>query len=81
LEAAGYACTKAGGSLGLFDVITIGPTSAPSVKAGTARLSRAEREQMTALVVPVGVSVEYWQWKDYARKPVIEVLTALPRLP
>ena len=25
LEAAGYLCTKAGGSLGLFDVIAIGP--------------------------------------------------------
>ena len=25
LEAAGYSCTKAGGSLGLFDVIAIGP--------------------------------------------------------
>ena len=37
LEAAGYTCTKAGGSLGVFDVIAIGPRDirAIQVKAGT----------------------------------------------
>lgn len=76
LEADGYLCTKAGGSLGLFDIIAIGPTDikAIQVKAGTARLSRAEREAMTALVVPEYVSVEYWQWRDYAREPVVDVI-------
>lgn len=76
LEADGYLCTKAGGSLGVFDVIAIGPhdVKAIQVKCGTARLSRAERAAMTALVVPPNVSVEYWLWRDYARQPDVETL-------
>jgi hypothetical protein len=37
LEAAGYVCTKAGGSLGLFDVIAVGALDVRliQVKAGT----------------------------------------------
>ena len=43
LEADGYVCTKAGGSLGVFDVIALGPNAVRclQVKAGNARLSRS----------------------------------------
>jgi len=43
LEADGYCCTKGGGSLGVFDIIAIGPADvrAIQVKAGTS--SRAVR--------------------------------------
>ena len=76
LEAAGYCCTKAGGSLGIFDVIAIGPQDirAIQVKCGGARLSPAEREAIGALRVPANVSREYWRFPDYARTPLIEVL-------
>lgn len=76
LEAAGYVCTKAGGSLGIFDVIAIGPADVRclQVKAGTARLSGAEREAIAALSVPANVSREYWRFPDYCRAPLIERL-------
>lgn len=62
LEAAGYVCTKAGASLGLFDVIAIGPTTCGlQVKAGSNYLSAIEREQTQALTVPAAVSRECWR--------------------
>ena len=77
LETAGYCCTKAGGSLGVFDVIAIGPVNvrAIQVKCGTARLSPLEREQIRATDVPPNCTKEYWRFLDYARKPLIEVLS------
>lgn len=76
LEAAGYLCTKAGGSLGLFDVVALGPVDvkAIQVKCGTARLSPLEREAICDLSLAENVSTEYWLWKDYARTATIEVL-------
>jgi hypothetical protein len=76
LEAEGYCCTRAGGSLGVFDVIAIGSThvGAIQVKAGTSRLTPAERRAVGAIVVPDNVSREYWRFLDYARAPIIERL-------
>ena len=76
LETAGYCCTKAGGSLGIFDVIALGPRDvrAIQVKSGTARLSAIEREQMLATEVPPNCTREYWRFPDYARQPLIEIL-------
>lgn len=76
LEAAGYCCTKAGGSLGIFDVIALGPRDvrAIQVKSGTARLSALEREQIQVTEVPPNCSKEYWRFVDYARTPIIELL-------
>lgn len=76
LEADGYVCTKAGGSLGVFDVIAIGPADvrAIQVKAGTSRLARAERVAILALAVPANVSRECWRFPDYCRQPTIERL-------
>jgi hypothetical protein len=53
-EAAGYVCTRAGGSLGLLDVIATGPADMrlSLVKAGTKHLSQVEREQITELATP-----------------------------
>jgi Holliday junction resolvase len=76
LEAAGYCCTKAGGSLGLFDVIALGSkdVKAIQVKAGTARLSGVEREAIRLQTVPPNCSKENWRFPDYCRQPLIEVL-------
>ena len=76
LEAAGYVCTKAGASLGLFDVVAIGPVDVRllQVKSGTARLSGVEREAIQALKVAPNVSREYWRFPDRCRVPLIEVL-------
>ena len=74
LEAAGYVCTKAGGSLGLFDVIAIGAIDVRCVqiKAGGEYLSGLEREAIGALTVPANVSRECWRFPDRCKSPMIE---------
>ena len=76
LEAGGYVCTKAGGSLGLFDVIAIDALSVRcvQVKSGRAYCSAIEREQLTLLAVPANVTKEIWRFPDYCRAPIIERL-------
>jgi len=76
LEAAGYVCTKAGGSLGVFDVIAIGPSDVRcvQVKSGGAYLSRVERTAIQALTVPALVTRECWRFPDRCRAPLIERL-------
>jgi len=76
LEAAGYVCTRASASLGLFDVIAVGPCDVRlvQVKAGTKYLSGIEREQIMAMTVPANVSRECWRYPDRAKTPLIEVL-------
>lgn len=76
LRAAGYVCTKAAGSLGLFDVIAIGPTDIRllQVKAGTPRCSPAERKQLKLTPVPANCSIEVWRFIDRRREPLIEPL-------
>ena len=77
LEAEGYCCTRAGASLGLFDIIAIGATHVRcvQVKAGTGRYcSAVEREQLTLLRVPPNVSKEIWRYPDRCRTPLVEVL-------
>jgi Holliday junction resolvase len=74
LEQLGYVCTKAGGSLGLFDVVAIGPHDVKviQVKCGGQYLSGVEREQIQALTVPANVSRECWRFPDRCRAPLIE---------
>lgn len=76
LEAAGYVCTRASASLGLFDVVAIGPADVRlvQVKSGTKYLSAVEREAIAALRVAPNVTRECWRFPDRARVPVIEVL-------
>jgi Holliday junction resolvase len=76
LDAAGYVCTRAGGSLGLFDMVAVGPQDVRliQVKAGSKYLSGVEREQLTGLTVPANVSRECWRFPDRCRTPLIERL-------
>lgn len=76
LESLGFCCTKAGGSLGAFDVIAISRDSVKciQVKSGGEYLSGVEREQLQALEVPPAVSVECWRFPDRCRAPLIERL-------
>ena len=78
LETAGYICTKAGGSLGVFDVIALGPLDirAVQVKSGGEYLSKVEREIICDLSLAENVSRECWRFPDYCRAPLIEVLKA-----
>jgi hypothetical protein len=64
-ESCGYMCTKAGGSLGLFDVIAIGPGDIRCIQVkANEYLSAIEREQIRSLPVPTNVSRECWQFID-----------------
>jgi len=76
LEAAGYVVTRAGASLGLVDVIAVGPHDVRliQVKCGGEYLRALEREQLVLLRVPLGCSKECWRWPPRATAPVIEVL-------
>ncbi len=76
LEAGGYVCTRAGGSLGLFDVIAIGAHDVRlvQVKAGGASLSGVERARIQALVVPANVTREVWRFPDRCLQPRVERL-------
>jgi hypothetical protein len=76
LAEAGYRCTRASASLGLFDVIAIGPNDVRlvQVKAGTKYLSARERAQIVSLEVPPNVMRECWRFPDRCRTPVIERL-------
>ncbi len=76
LEAAGYISTKAGGSLGLLDVIAIGSTDVRcvQVKAGGEYLPAVERESIQALPVPANVSRECWRLPDRCQVPFIKQL-------
>ena len=74
LEAAGYSCTKAAGSLGMFDVIALGPHDIRclQVKSGTTYCSRIEREMMRECVLPSNVTREIWRFPDRCKDPLIE---------
>ena len=76
LEAAGYSCTKAGGSLGMFDVIALGPQDIRclQVKSGGEYCSKIEKELMRECSVPPNVSREIWRFPDRCKEPLIERL-------
>ena len=75
LEAAGYTVVKAGGSLGCFDLIALGPQDIKAVQVKcNGYASRAERAAMLAATLPPNASREIWRLLDYERQPRIEVL-------
>jgi Holliday junction resolvase len=76
LEAAGYLCTKSGGSFGIFDVIAIGRTDVRcvQVKGGGTYLSGLERETIQAMTLPANVTKECWRFPNRCKAPLIEIL-------
>lgn len=73
LEAAGFVCTKAGGSLGLFDVIAISGETVKCIQVkSNGYCSRIERAELVHLAVPANVTKEIWRFPDYCRAPLIE---------
>jgi Holliday junction resolvase len=72
LEKAGYSCTRAAASLGLFDVIAIGKAGVRLVQCKTNRTAPPhEREAIQMFEVPPGVTKELWIFRDYVRTPEI----------
>lgn len=74
LTAAGYACSRAAASLGIFDVIAIGTADIRlvQVKSGGAYCSAIEREQIAHFAAPWNCSREIWRFPDRCKEPLIE---------
>jgi hypothetical protein len=75
LEAQGYAVIKAGGSLGCFDLVALGPQDVRCVQVKcNGYASKAERAAMLEAPLPPNASREIWRWLDHAREPLVERL-------
>ena len=70
LEAAGYACTKAAASLGVFDIIAIGHADMVCVQVKSNNWPRsAEMALIEAFPCPLNVRKVVHRWRDRARVP------------
>lgn len=91
LEEEGYLCTRAGASLGAFDVIALLPGNTPGhrwlptiarfiqVKSGTSKLSKRDRVALEGIAPYVAaISVEYWHWdRKWTTRQRVDPYTAL----
>jgi Holliday junction resolvase-like predicted endonuclease len=77
LEAAGYLVIKAGGSLGLFDLVAENRQGVRHIQVKSNRLpDPAERENMLSVKgrLPQNSTIEIWVFYDGQTEPRIEVL-------
>lgn len=77
LEALGYRCTKAGGSLGVWDIIAIGTAETLLVQVKSNRVpAPKERKAMREFAVPPHCHKRLlYVWHDYQRIPEIAEVT------
>lgn len=70
LQAAGYACTKSGGSLGLWDVVAVGADDVLLVQVKSNRNPGAkEMAAIRAFVAPSNCRKLVMVWKDRVSTP------------
>ena len=75
LEAAGYACTRAAASLGVFDIIGIGPTDVVLVQVKSRDWpGAAEMESIRNFLCPSFCRKIVHRWVDRKRLPDIKQL-------
>lgn len=75
LEAAGYACTRAAGSLGAWDLIGIGSTDIVLVQVKTRDWpGSAEMERLKLFAAPPSAKKIIHRWKNYQRLPDVKEL-------
>lgn len=73
LEAAGYRVTRAGGSLGVFDLIGIGAHAVVLVQVKTNRWPNpAEMEGIKDFPCPPNAAKLVHRWNDYQRVPDVK---------
>ena len=79
LEADGYRVIRSAGSKGPADLVAWCEELVRfvQVKSGKSPLSRAERERLEEIPLPVMSRVEVWTWERHGRglKPKVEVLS------
>ncbi len=72
LEASGYACMKAGASLGVFDVIAVGSQDIVLVQCKSNRWAgEVEMEAIRLFKAPPNARKLIHRWDDYARSPLV----------
>lgn len=72
LEAAGYACMRAGASLGVFDVICVGANDIVMVQCKSNRWAGlAEMETLKEFKCPPNAKKLVHRWDDRARLPKV----------
>ena len=75
LEAAGYACTRAAGSLGAFDLIGVSSTDVVLVQVKTRDWpGTVEMETLTAFRVPANCRKLVHRWRERQRAPDVREL-------
>jgi Holliday junction resolvase len=75
LERAGYHVIKAGGSLGLFDLVAVGPASVRLIQVKSNGTPRAvERERLELFPQRSYATKEIWIFYDRCKEPSIEIL-------
>ena len=75
LETAGYHVVKAGGSLGIFDLVALGPQGARLVQVKSNEKPRpAERERLALFPRLPYCSKELWVFYDRQKEPALEVM-------
>ncbi len=76
LEAAGYACTRAAASLGVFDIVAISAADVLLVQVKSNRWpSSAEMEAIKNFRAPSVARKIIHRWRDRQREPDIRDLT------
>lgn len=77
LEAAGYSCTRAAASLGLWDIVAVSPTDVVLLQVKTRDWpSSTEMAALHAFQAPPGVLKLVHRWRDRQRRPDVRVLPA-----
>lgn len=70
LEAAGYACTRSGASLGVFDIIGVGSTDVVLVQVKTRDWpGTVEMEAISLFPAPPNARKLIHRWRDRRRTP------------
>jgi len=80
LEATGYLCIRAAGSLGPIDVAAFNTFGVRLIQIkANAWPGPVEREglRQAANGLPANATIECWRWNDNARQPLIKSLTEL----
>ena len=73
LEAAGYRCTRSGGSLGVFDIIGISSAGLVLVQVKSRDWpGHVEMEAIRSFPCPANGKKLLHRWKDYARIPDVK---------
>jgi len=73
LEGRGYACTKSGGSLGVWDIVAISPEQILLIQVKANRKPRKpERLKMQAFRAPPNCTKQLWIYEDgFPNAPII----------